>query len=277
MHEMVEALEEARRRWQSWDWPRPGALLISGSGLSVDLLPERASESRPLAELVPFPIDAVIGHPLTIEILGADSPRPILYQRGRLHTYQGHTAAETVFTVRLAALLGADTLVQTNAAGSLEHGLAPGRLVALTDHLNLIGRNPLRGAPPAEWGPRFPDMSEAYDGALRRRLAKIAAAHDIPLAEGIYAAVAGPSYETPAEVQMLRRLGADLVGMSTVLEVIAARHMGLRCAVISSVSNYASGISEKPLDHEEVLETGRRTVGMLRLVLEDLARELLDR
>lgn len=275
MEHTVDALEEAKRRWTAWNWPAPAAVFVSGSGLAVDLLPDLAAESRPLADLLPFPIEAVVGHPLTLQILAADSPHPILYQRGRLHSYQGHSAAETVFTVRLAALLGAGLLVQTNAAGSLDPALEPGRLVALSDHLNLIGRNPLRGCPPADWGPRFPDMSEAYDRQLRRQLLGIADEHDIDMVEGVYAAVAGPSYETPAEVRMLQRLGADLVGMSTVLEVIAARHMGLRCAAISSVSNYAAGISDEPLDHHEVLETGRRTADRLRSVLETLGRRLI--
>lgn len=251
-------------------------MFVSGSGLAVDLLPDRAGEARPLAELLPFPIEAVVGHPLTVQVLAADSERPILYQRGRLHSYQGHSAGESVFTVRLAALMGADLLVQTNAAGSLDEALEPGRLVALRDHLNLIGRNPLRGSTPTDWGPRFPDMSEPYDVHVRRRLLEISARHDIQMVEGVYAAVAGPSYETPAEVRMLRRLGADLVGMSTVLEVIAARHMGVRCAAISSVSNYAAGISDEPLDHDEVLETGQRTATQLQALLETFARQSID-
>ncbi|MDX1643178.1 MAG: purine-nucleoside phosphorylase [Thermoanaerobaculia bacterium] len=275
MEHTVEALEESKRRWNGWGWPAPAAIFVSGSGLAVDLLPDLAGEARPLADLLPFPTESVVGHPLTVQILAADSARPILYQRGRLHSYQGHDAAETVFTVRLAALLGAEILMQTNAAGSLDRALEPGRLVALADHLNLIGRNPQRGSPPADWGPRVTGMSEAYDRTLRRQLLGIAGEHDIEMVEGVYAAVAGPSYETPAEVRMLRRLGADLVGMSTVLEVIAARHMGLRCAAISSVSNYAAGISDEPLDHDEVLETGQRTADRLRVVLETLARRLI--
>ncbi len=257
MDGMTRELERAVETWEGWGWTRPKALLVTGSGLSLELLSEAAGERRPLADLLPFEIESVVGHPLSIEVLGAGSDWPVLYQRGRIHSYQGHSADETAFMVRLAALLGARTLIQTNAAGSLRREIGPGSLVAIRDHLNLIGMNPLRGNPPEAWGPRFPDMTTAYTPELRREAADLAASLDIALEEGVYAAVAGPSYETPAEVEMLGRVGADLVGMSTVLEVIAARHMGLDNLAVSVVSNYAAGITDEPLDHQEVLDTGR--------------------
>jgi purine-nucleoside phosphorylase len=171
------------------------------------------------------------------------------------------------------ALLGARTLLLTNAAGIVSEKVAPGELALVTDHMNLSGMNPLRGMPPEEWGPRFPDMVDAYDPELRRLLLAHAAAADVTLRQGVYGGLPGPSYETPAEVRMMRILGADLVGMSTVLEVIAARHMGLRCACISLGANLGAGMTGQPLVHEEVLEMGRRAAAGLRRVL---SRALVD-
>ena len=243
----------------------------------VDLLPDLAGESLPLAGLLPFQIHSVVGHPLDVTMLGSTTAWPVIYSRGRIHTYQGHTAAETVYLVRLAALLGAEVVIQTNASGSLRRDIEPGELVLVEDHLNLIGRNPLRGEPPAAWGPRFPDMTGAYDPELRREVLEIAAEGGRSLHRGVYAAVAGPSYETPAEIRMLERLGADVVGMSTVLEVIAARHLGLRNLVISVVSNLAAGIAPEPLDHLEVLEAGSAAADRLRGLLETLLRRRMER
>ena len=273
MSDMERALDEAIERWDSWGWARPAALLVSGSGLAVDLLPDLAGETRPLADLLPFEIESVVGHPLSIQVLGAETGWPVLYQRGRLHSYQGHSAFETVFMVRLAALMGAGTVIQTNAAGSLRRDVSPGDLVVLRDHINLIGMNPLRGTLPEAWGPRFPDMSSAYTPVLRQRLLDFAADQGVELHQGVYVAVAGPSYETPAEVRMLGGMGADVVGMSTVMEVIAGAHMGLENLAISMVSNHAAGISDSPLDHNEVLEaalsSSARLIGLLEALLSD--------
>jgi purine-nucleoside phosphorylase len=188
----------------------------------------------------------------------------VAYLRGRLHAYQGYTAAQTVFPVRLLALLGVETLLLTNAAGAVTSRLTAGDLVLIADHLNLTGNSPLRGDPPAEWGPRFPDLTQAYDPRLRALLGEHAQRLGIELREGVYAGLPGPSYETPAEVRMLRTLGADVVGMSTVLEVIAARHMGVRCAAISLAANLGAGMVPEPLDHEEVLAAGRQAAGRLQ-------------
>jgi len=270
---------ELRHAVESWDaagWPRPSTLLVSGSGLAVDLLPDRASHRQPLQRLLPFALHSIEGHPLTVELLGADAGRPVVYQRGRVHSYQGYDAAQTVFHVRLAALLGAERLIMTNASGSLRPEIEPGRLVLVQDHINLIGLNPLSGSPPESWGPRFPDMSDAYSPALRQRAREIAEAHQIDLYEGVYAGVAGPSFETPAEVAMLRGAGADLVGMSTVLEVIAARHMGMECLCLSMVSNHAAGTGGATLDHAEVLETGRAVAGQVKSLLEGLLADWID-
>lgn len=276
MPEVRQALEAAVDNWERTGWPRPKALLVSGSGLATDILPESASSQRALAELLPFPIEPIVGHPLSVEVIAVESAWPVLYQRGRVHSYQGHSADDTVFMVRLAALLGAEILIQSNAAGSLLPEVLPGELVLIEDHLNLIGLNPLRGNPPEAWGPRFPDMTDAYDADLRHEIQAIAAHHGEKLKEGVYAGVAGPSYETPAEVRMLRGMGASLVGMSTVLEVIAARHMGMRCLAISMVSNHAAGISDAPLDHSEVLEIGEEAAAKLRVLLTDFLASRLE-
>jgi purine-nucleoside phosphorylase len=257
MDHLAGELEAAVAGHDARGWPRPAVALVSGSGLSVDLaLPSLGR--LPLRALVPWKIEAIAGHPLEVELLVPEGGLPILYFRGRIHSYQGYTAAQTVFPVRLAALLGARTLLLTNAAGALDASLTPGTLVAITDHLNLTGLNPLLGEPPAAWGPRFPDLSEAYDPELRRLLHAEAAGLGLGLREGVYAGVAGPSYETPAEVRMLHLMGAHVVGMSTVLEVIAARHLGVRCAALAVASNLAAGLVSSPLTHREVLEVGRR-------------------
>ena len=194
----------------------------------------------------------MIGHPHRVELLSPRPGRTVLYQRGRLHGYQGYTAAETVFVVRLAGLLGARRLLMTNAAGGAASGQKPGDLWAIEDHVNLMGVNPLTGEPPESWGPRFTDLVDAYDPELRRLALEEASKLGLGLGSGVYAGFAGPSYETPAEIGMARAIGADLVGMSTVLEVIAARHLGMRCLCLSLVANLAAGIGN-PIDHEEVL------------------------
>lgn len=265
-------LDATLERWRSLDWPAPDLLLVSGSGLAVDL-GEPLRGPIPLGELLPFPTAGVVGHPMEVALLEPVPGRRVLYHRGRVHGYQGHPPAEVVAHVRLAATLGARTLVMTNAAGGLDPEHRPGDLVAVSDHLNLTGWNPLHGGVPAEWGPQFPDMVNAYDPELRRRLQRKAEELGIALREGVYAGLPGPSYETPAEVRMLRTLGADLAGMSTVLEVIAARHLGMRCLVASLVTNPAAGVTGEPLDHDEVLEAGKAAAGRVRRLLGALLRD----
>jgi purine-nucleoside phosphorylase len=266
MDHLVEELELAQAAYDALGWPRPVAALVSGSGLAMDL--EVRSHGRvPLRSLVPWEVRGIPGHPMEAELLLPAPQRPVLYLRGRLHSYQGYTAAQTVFPVRLACLLGARVLLMTNAAGALDPVMEVGDLVVITDHLNLTGLNPLRGEPPTAWGPRFPDLSAAYDPELRRLVHREAAALGIALREGIYAGVAGPSYETPAECRVLHGLGGTVTGMSTVLEVIAASHLGASCAVISVVSNLVAGLVQEPLSHEEVLEAGQRAAGKLGALL----------
>jgi len=186
---------------------------------------------------------------------------------GRLHLYQGYAPCEVVAPVRIAGLLGAEVLIATNASGSVDRDIPPGSLVVVSDHVNLQGSNPLVGDWGRAFGTTFPDMSHAYDAELREVAREEAAAAGFAVREGVYAAMLGPSFETPAEIRMLRLLGGTVVGMSTVPEVIAARHMGMRVLVLSLASNPAAGLVDRPLSHEEVLEEGRKAAGRLRVLI----------
>jgi purine-nucleoside phosphorylase len=254
---ILSDLEGAVAKWRTKGWPEIEALVVSGSGLAVDLHSPIGMEG-PLADFLPFDAQGIDGHPLHLQILEPSPGRFICYQRGRLHSYQGFDAHQTVFPIRLAALMGAKRLIMSNAAGGLRDRQSPGDLVLISDHINLIGLNPLRGQLPPAWGPQFPDMVFAYDPELRQLAHAIGQEDDISLQEGVYAGVAGPSYETPAEVRMLRTMGADLVGMSTVLEVIAANHIGMSCLCFSLVTNLGAGVSGEALDHSEVMAAGKQ-------------------
>jgi purine-nucleoside phosphorylase len=270
--DLITSHKSAVERYDLLGWPRPQVAVVSGSGLAVDL-PERTHGPVQLEFLLPFPTHPVEGHPHTVEIVHPLPDRPVVYFRGRLHSYQGYSAHETVFLTRLAILLGARVLISTNATGGLRPHHRPGDLVLIADHLNLIGMNPLRGQLPPEWGPRFPDLTAAYDPALRGIAKNAAAELGIALGEGVYAGLSGPCYETPAEVRMLQLLGADLTGMSTVLEVIAARHMGARCLAVSMVSNPAAGLTDAPVVHEDVLAAGEIAAGNVQRLLTRILRE----
>lgn len=266
MDDLSSPLADAVARWDALGWPRPALALVSGSGLGIDLGPPTHGPI-PLADLLPFPIHPIAGHPHTVEILLPHPDRPVLYFRGRLHAYQGYDPHQVVFPIRLAALLGARALLLTNAAGGIDPSLRPGDLVLLSDQINLTGLSPLRGQLPPSWGPRFPDMTQAFDPRLRALARATAQRLGIPLAEGVYLGLSGPSYETPAEVRMLRTLGAGVTGMSTVLEILAARPMGLACLGISLVSNAAAGLSDALIDHDEVLAAGRAAAAHLQALL----------
>jgi purine-nucleoside phosphorylase len=266
MDDLITPLKEAVDRWDALGWARPQVAVVSGSGLAVDL-GERIHGPIVLDYLLPFSCHAVAGHPLEAEVLLPLPGRPVLYYRGRLHSYQGYSAYEAVFPIRLAALLGAKVVILTNATGGLRPEQHPGDLMLIRDHLNLTGLNPLRGQIPDDWGPRFPDMTAAYDPALRALAAQVAGDLGIPLPTGVYAGLAGPSYETPAEVRMLQLLGGDVAGMSTVLEVIAAHHMGLRCLALSMISNAAAGLTAAPIDHTDVLAAGQTAAAGVRKLL----------
>ena len=274
MHETAKELERAAEKWIDRGWPRPDLLLVAGSGLGIDLGGEPVAHAA-LSDILPFPVREVVGHAHAVEVLPGPGESHVLYQRGRLHAYQGYDAHQVVFMVRLAALLGAKTLVMSNAAGGVREGWLPGDLRLISDHINLIGLNPLSPDLPPEWGHYFQDMADAYSPRLRTIAREAAESLGVPLEEGVYAGFRGPSFETPAEVRMVERMGADLVGMSTVLEVIAARQMGLECLCFSLVSNAAAGTTDEPVRHDEVLDVGQRAAERLKPLLSATLQRLL--
>ncbi len=239
--------------------PSAGVVLGSGLGSFADRLAHAVA--IPYEEIPYFPVSRVAGHLGRLvlgEIREGGTAVPLAVMQGRVHAYEGWTAEDAAFGARVLCRLGIRALLVTNAAGAVNPSFAPADLVRIVDHLNLSGQNPLAGENDERLGPRFPDLSDAYDARLGALLDEAAAASGVPLRSGVYACLAGPSYETPAEIRMLRALGADLVGMSTVPEVIAARHMGVPVAGISVVTNYAAGLARKPLSHDEVAETAKR-------------------
>lgn len=250
----------------------PVAAIILGSGLGG--LADRLESVRrvPFADIPGFPAATVAGHAGAL-MAGTLAGREVLALAGRFHLYEGHPASLAALPVRLFHALGARTLVVSNAAGGVRRSFRRGDLMLIHDHINLMARNPLVGA--VQRGDvRFPDMSAPYDRALLALLREVAADAGIPVVEGVYLGLLGPSYETPAEVRMLERLGADAVGMSTVPEVIVARALGMRVAGISCVTNMAAGISAAPLDHAEVLETTRLVGDRFERLVEGLVARL---
>jgi purine-nucleoside phosphorylase len=246
-------------------------LLVLGSGLGPVADAVEGGVAIPFADLPGYPPAGVAGHEGRY-VAGALEGRTVLVQQGRYHVYEGHAMDVVAGPVRVAAALGIGTALVTNAAGGIRPGLRPGSLVLIEDHLNLQLRSPLIG-PPGEGEPRFPDMTAAYDPSLRARAQEEAAALGIDLVPGVYAAVTGPAYETPAEVRMLERMGADVVGMSTVAEVLAARALGMRILGLSLVTNLAAGIGDEPMDHADVLQVGMAS----RARMEQLVRAVLAR
>ena len=247
--------------------PRVAVVLGSGLGGFADELEEPVE--IPYGEIPGWPVSTALGHAGTLALGEIDSV-PLAVMRGRAHLYEGFSAAEVVFGVRVLARLGVRTLVLTNACGGVREDLAPGQLVLVSDHINLQGSSPLIGANDDSLGPRFVDMSDAYDPGLRAAAHAAAARLGFELPEGVYAAWLGPAFETPAEIRMTRAIGGDLVGMSTVPEVLAARHMGLRCLAISCVTNMAAGVLPEPIDHEQVLAVGASAQGRLTALLREL-------
>jgi purine-nucleoside phosphorylase len=245
---------------------RPTVAVVLGSGLGH--VAERVENAIriPYAEIPGFHVPTVVGHKGEL-VAGRLAGRDVIIQSGRFHMYEGYSADEAVLPVRLFAALGIDTLVVTNAAGGINRRYGPGTIMLIRDHLNLTGRTPLLGAAlPGE--ERFPDMTVAYDLDLRDRAVALAEAQGIPLEQGVYAGLLGPSYETPAEVAYLERIGADAVGMSTVMEVITARARGLRVAGFSTVTNAAAGYSGAPLSHAEVMEVATQVGERLGVLIE---------
>jgi purine-nucleoside phosphorylase len=259
----VKAAREVVRRWLGD--VRPTVAIVLGSGLGR--LTERLEHPirLPYRDIPGFPRPGVQGHAGEL-VAGGLAGRTVLCQSGRFHAYEGHDAATVALPVRLFAALGIETLLLTNAAGGIRRTFRPGTLMLIADQVNLSFRNPLTGGVP-DGEARFPDMSAPYDASLRAAAHEAAHTSGVALEDGVYGGVMGPSYETPAEVRMLERMGVDAVGMSTVLEVVAARARGVRCLGLSIIANLASGISPSPLTHEEVMATARAAGAALEQVI----------
>ena len=251
--------------------PRVGIVLGSGLGGLADELDEPIA--IPFEDLPGWPVATAPGHVGRL-LLGSLAGVPVVMLQGRLHVYEGNDPGLVVQPVLLFKALGASIVVLTNAAGGVDPAFGPGTLMVISDHLNLTGRTPLLGQNADEYGARFVDLTEVWDGALRAGLRAAGAAEGVALAEGIYAGLLGPSYETPAEVRMLRTLGADAVGMSTVLEAIAARWVGLRVCGVSLVTNPGAGYTGQPLTHEEVLEAAAEAGPQLATVIRRFVADL---
>lgn len=245
--------------------PRVGLILGSGLGSIAEQLDDAVV--IPYAEILGFHKTSIEGHAGRL-YLGQFKGVPTVILQGRFHFYEGYSMEDVALPTRMACAMGIQALVLTNAAGGINTRFRPGDLMLIEDHLNLMGDNPLRGPNLAELGPRFPDLSEPYHRGFLKILKKCAAELSIHVHEGVYGGLLGPSYETPAEVRMLRALGADAVGMSTVPECIAANHMGVRVAGASCITNLAAGLSPRKLTHEEVIENSHQSATQLRKLLE---------
>ena len=248
-------IPDAVRYIQSRTAIQPSVAVVLGSGLGAFAAELCDSVEIPYPEIPGWPCSTAIGHAGKL-VIGRLGGRPVAVLAGRAHLYEGYSPAQVTYGVRAAGLLGVRSMVFTNAAGGINLSLERGGLVLISDHINLQGCNPLVGPNDEALGPRFPDMSDAYCAAYRQIAAGVAAELGIAIREGVYAAMMGPSYETPAEIRYLRAIGADVVGMSTVPEVIVANHMGMKVLGISCVTNMAAGILPQKIHHEEVLETG---------------------
>jgi purine-nucleoside phosphorylase len=244
--------------------PTTGIILGSGLGAFVDSMKNQITLDY---DLIPgWPSSTAPGHAGRL-VYGILNGSPLLVMQGRVHLYEGYSMEDVTFPTRVLGQLGLGNLIITNASGGIDHGLVPGDLVLIHDHINFMGQNPLIGPNCDNWGPRFPDMTYAYDRKLMDLASKSACEEKIQLKRGIYIAFSGPSYETPAEIRMSRILGADVVGMSTVPEVIVANHMGMRVCAISCVANYAAGMTSEKLTEEEVLnEMSRASDKLVRLL-----------
>ena len=251
--------------------PKTAVVLGSGLGAFADELTDRAE--IPYLEIPEWPHSTAIGHAGKL-VFGMLDGRDVVVMAGRAHLYEGYTPEQVTYGVRVLSRLGVQSIVFTNAAGGINLSYQQGALVLISDHINLQGSNPLIGSNDDALGPRFPDMSDAYTADYRAIAHRVATELGIPMHEGVYAALTGPNYETPAEIRYLRTIGADLVGMSTVPEVVMANYLGMKVLAISCVTNMAAGILKQKINHEEVLETGRQVRGTLVRFLKALLPRL---
>jgi purine-nucleoside phosphorylase len=267
---LYERAEHATRVIRSRISVEPRIAVVLGSGLGGFADDFEEPVSIPYEEIPGFMRSTAQGHAGRLVVGKVDSV-PVLAMQGRVHYYEGYSLEEVTFPVRTFGLLGVKTLVLTNAAGGINVQLTQGALMVISDHVNLMGVNPLRGPNDDRFGPRFPDMSTVYSPELQELVGEEARAINVEVRRGIYCALTGPSYETPAEIHLLRNIGADAVGMSTVPEAIVARHMGLEVLGISCITNMAAGIGDEPINHEEVMATGDR----VRVTFTELLRRVI--
>ena len=263
---------------QAADWLRarggvPDVAIVLGSGLGDVASSLADGVTSPYAAIPNWPAAAVVGHAGKL-VVGTLAGRTVAALCGRAHYYEGHELATVTFPTRVLGALGVRTLILTNAAGGIDVTLTPGTLMLIDDHINLLGSNPLVGPNDERFGTRFPDMSEVYSRRLRQVAQEAAASRGLTVSHGVYVAVHGPSYETPAEIRFLKTIGANAVGMSTVPEAIVARHMGMEVLGISCITNAAAGVLPKPLVHDEVMETARRVRADFSALLEEIVGRL---
>ncbi len=265
MEKLVSCRDQLRRRTDF----TPRVALVLGSGLGGYAAQIEQEAAVPYAELDGFPVSTVAGHTGRF-VFGRVKGVPVVAMEGRVHLYEGYDPADVVLPIRLMGLLGAKALLLTNAAGGVNFDFQPGDLMLITDHISTFVPSPLRGANLDTLGPRFPDMSAVYDRELCGVIRTSAKKLGVPLREGVYMQFPGPAYETPAEIRMARALGADAVGMSTACEALAARHMGLRTAGVSCITNLASGMLDRPLSHEEVQQTADAVAARFTALVTDV-------
>lgn len=273
MQSLIEKITQSKDFIQKQTNLKPEIALILGSGLGgvADSLANKIV--IPYQDIPNFPLSTVDGHGGNL-VLGELEGKKIVAMQGRFHYYEGYSLAEVTFPVRVLAALGARTLIVTNAAGGVNRSFEPGDLMLIADHINLMGTNPLLGPHHPSLGERFPDMSEAYSLRLRALAKTVAQEEQIKIQEGVYCAFSGPSYETPAEIRFLERLGGDAVGMSTVPEVIVANHAKMEVLGISCITNMAAGVNEQKLNHQEVMEVGQKAVNKFSCLVEKVIGRL---
>jgi purine-nucleoside phosphorylase len=268
-----DAVQEAAGWIRGWTAGVPDVAIVLGSGLGDFAASIADATALNYTDIPHWPASTVVGHAGRL-VIGTLGGKRVAALAGRAHFYEGHPLRTVTFATRVIATLGVRTLILTNAAGGINLTFTPGTLMVMDDHINLMGSNPLVGANDERFGPRFPDMSEVYSTRLRALAADVARAQGLALAHGIYAALHGPSYETPAEIRFLRTIGADAVGMSTAPEAIVARHMGVDVLGISCITNMAAGVLPQPLVHDEVMEVARRVRAEFCRLLEGIVERL---
>jgi purine-nucleoside phosphorylase len=264
---LIERLDEAVAAIRRASDAVPDVAVVLGSGLGDFAEEMHAATTIPYVDLPHWPRSGVVGHAGKL-VIGRRGRKRVAALAGRAHYYEGHSMEAVTFAVRAMGRLGVEAVILTNAAGGVNTSFESGALMVIDDHVNLLGANPLMGQNDERFGPRFPDMTEVYSRRLRAMADAVAAERGIPLAHGVYIAVSGPSYETPAEIRAFRTLGADAVGMSTVPEAIVARHMGVEVLGLSCITNMAAGVLPQPLHHDEVMATAARVAAEFVALLE---------